>query len=184
VTRRRSTAALAAVLVAAHAAPALAQSSGADARRRCLEARRAAAVEACRTALAVPSLPRAASIVRQALVDALVEEARFEDAVAVLREGARLAPEDPGALLKLGRALLHLSGNASEAVAVLQASIRLRGDDARAYAELGLALHRLGQHPEAVAAFAEAERLEAGYFEDRPAARASYEAARAGRSWP
>jgi predicted Zn-dependent protease len=159
-----------------------AQSPGTDARRRCLDARREAAVEACREALRSAS-PRTAPVVRQALVEALVEGARFEEAVAVLREAALLAPADAGAQLKLGSALLHLAGNASEAVPVLQASIRLR-DDARAYGELGLALHRLGQHPEAVAAFAEAERLEGSYFEDRPFARASYEAAQRGQPWP
>ena len=43
---------------------------------------------------------------------------------------------------------------------------------------------RLTVRPEAVAAFAEAERLDVGYFEDRPAARASSEAAKRGQTWP
>ena len=117
---------------------------------------------------------------RQTLVSALVELSRLDEAVDVLREGARLAPDDAEAQLKLGAGLLHLAGNAEGAVPVLQASLRLRADDPRAYGELGLALHRLGQHAEAVAAFAEAERLDPDYFEDRPAARAAYEASKRG----
>jgi Flp pilus assembly protein TadD len=120
--------------------------------------------------------------VRQALVSALVELSRLDEAVEVLRDAAHRSPDDPEAQLKLGSALLHLAGNASDAVPVLQASLRLRADDARAYGELGLALHRLGQHAEAVAAFAEAERLESDYFEDRPAARAAFEASKRGES--
>jgi Flp pilus assembly protein TadD len=114
---------------------------------------------------------------------ALVELSRLDEAVDVLRDGARLAPGDAEAQLKLGAGLLHLAGNAEAAVPVLQASLRLRADDARAYGELGLALHRLGQHAEAVAAFAEAERLDGSYFEDRPAARAAYEASKRGEGW-
>jgi Flp pilus assembly protein TadD len=182
VRRSRAFLVLAAAALLA-AGPARAQAPGSDGRRRCLDARGEAAVDACRQALR-SSAPRAPSVVRQALVEALVEGARFDEAVAVLREAALLAPEDAGAQLKLGSALLHLAGNASEAVPVLQASIRLRGDDARAYGDLGLALHRLGQHPEAVAAFAEAERLDGSYFQDRPAAHASAEAARRGQPWP
>jgi tetratricopeptide (TPR) repeat protein len=154
-----------------------------EARRRCLEAPREEAVPACQEALEAGLSASAAAVVRQALVSALVELARYDEAVAALREGARLMPGDAEAQLKLGSGLLHLGGNASEAIPVLQASLRLRGDDARAYGELGLALHRLGQHAEAVAAFAEAERLDAGYFEDRPAARAAYEASKRGESW-
>lgn len=174
---------MAAAALLAAPGSASAQSPGKDARRRCLDARGEAAVEACGEALRGAS-PRAAAVVRQALVEALVERARFDEAVAVLREAALLAPQDAASQLKLGSALLHLAGNASEAVPVLQASIRLRGDEPRAYGELGLALHRLGQHPEAVAAFAEAERLDGAYFADRPAARAAYEAARRGQVWP
>jgi Flp pilus assembly protein TadD len=139
-------------------------------------------VAACRKALQAGGSVPAATVVRQALVSALVELGRYDDAVEELREAARLLPADAEAQLKLGSALLHLAGNASEAVPVLQASLRLRADDARAYGELGVALHRLGQHAEAVATFAEAERLDAEYFEDRPAARAAYEASKRGET--
>ena len=151
-------------------------------RRRCLEARRQAAVTACQKALQARLSASATAIVRQALVSALVELSRLDEAVEVLREGARLGADDAEAQLKLGSALLHFAGNPSEAVPVLQASLRLRADDPRAYGELGLALHRLGQHAEAAAAFAEAERLDADYFEDRPAARAAYQASQRGES--
>jgi Flp pilus assembly protein TadD len=141
-------------------------------------------VQACRQALRASVPARTAAALRQALVDALVALLRFDEAVDVLREGAQAGPQDADAQRKYGAALLHFAGNAEAAVPVLQAAIRLRADDARAYGELGLALHRLGQHVEAAAAFAEAERLDPGYFADRPAARASYEASKRGESWP
>jgi len=172
-----------AVLAAAPGVRAQGAAAG-EQRRLCLEARREAAVTACRQALQMPLPARGAAVVRQALVDALVELGRGGDAVDVLREAASLHPADAEAQLKLGSGLLHLAGNAEEAVPVLQASLRLRAGDARAYGELALALHRLGQHAEAAAAFAEAERLDPAYFEDRPAARASYEASKRGQSWP
>lgn len=135
---------------------------------------------ACRKALEGELSKSSAAVVRQALVSALVELSRLDEAVEVLRDNARANPGDAEAQLKLGSGLLHLAGSASDAVPVFQASLRLRADDARAYGELGLALHRLGQHAEAVAAFSEAERLDAHYFEDRPAAREAYEASKRG----
>lgn len=155
-----------------------------EVRRRCLDARREEAVAACGQALRSGLAPGPAAVVRQALLDALVELARHEEAVDVLRQAALAQPGDAAAQLELGSGLLHFTGSASEAVTALQASLRLRADDARAYGELGVALHRLGQHPEAAAAFAEAERLDPSYFEDRPAARAQYEASRRGEAWP
>ena len=141
-------------------------------------------MQACRQALQASLAPRPPPPCARRWSIAPVELARFDDAVEVLREAARASPQDAEAQLKLGSALLHFAGNASEAVPVLQAALRLRKDDARPYGELGLALHRLGQHAEAAAAFAEAERLDPDYFTDRPAARASYEASKRGQSWP
>jgi Flp pilus assembly protein TadD len=155
-----------------------------EARRRCFEARGEAAMVACRQALRPGLAKGAAAAVRQALLDALVERGRFDEIVEVVRQAALADPGDAEAQLALGSALLHFAGNASEAVAALQASLHLRDGDARAYGELGVALHRLGQHAEAVAAFAQAERLDADYFEGRPAARAGYEASKTGQSWP
>jgi Flp pilus assembly protein TadD len=166
------------------AAPVRAETASTEPRRRCLEGRREEAVQACRLALQRGASMRTAPVLRHALVEALVELARFDEAVDALRESAQLAPGDAEAQLELGAGLLHLGGNASEAVPVLQAALRLRAADARAYGELALALHRLGQHAEAVAAFAEAQRLDAGYFEDRPAAQAACEASKRGESWP
>jgi Flp pilus assembly protein TadD len=173
----------AAALVLAAAPYAQAQSA-ADPRRRCLESRRDEAVQACRQALQAGPAARASALLRQALVDALVETGRFTEAVDVLREAARTNEADAQVQRRLGSALLHFAGNASDAVPVLQAALRLEPSDAHAYGELGVALHRLGQHPEAVAAFTEAGRLEPSYFEDRPAARAARDAARRGESWP
>lgn len=169
----------------AAAGPAGGEGAGAlELRRRCFDARGDEAVQACRQALRPGLAQGAAAAVRQALLDALVTRGRFDEAVEVLRQAALAAPGDAEAQLAFGSGLLHFAGNASEAVAALQASLRLRDRDARAYGELGLALHRLGQHAEAVAAFAQAERLDGEYFEDRPAARASYEASKQGESWP
>jgi Flp pilus assembly protein TadD len=153
-------------------------------RRACFAAEKEEAVEACGAALRSGLGPRAAAVVRQALVAALVGLSRLPEVVALARDAAAEAPADATAQLELGAALLHFADAADDALAPLQAAVQLRPGDPRAYGELGLALHRLGQHPEAVAAFGEAERLDPAYFEDRPAAAAIFEASKRGQAWP
>jgi tetratricopeptide (TPR) repeat protein len=109
---------------------------------------------------------------------------RWEEAVEVYRGAVRARPGDDDAQERLGHALLHLLGRPEEAVGPLQEAIRLRPDRASAHAELGIALAALGRATEAVAAFEQADRLDPGYLESRPAARATLDAARRGQRWP
>jgi cytochrome c-type biogenesis protein CcmH/NrfG len=128
--------------------------------------------------------PSRAQALRNVLASTLVSLGRGAEAVDVYREGAALRPEDPQAHLRLGRALLMLTGEAGEAATELQAVLRLSPREAEAYGLLGTALLAQGQLPESAAAFAEAERLDASYFTLRPAAKMEYEAAKGGQAWP
>ena len=170
--------ALAAGAARAGAADALEQ------RRRCFAAQKEEAVTACGAALELGLTARAAAVVRELLAATLAELGRYAEVVTLFRQAAEAAPGDAAAQLELGSALVHFAGEPDDALLPLQAAVHLRPDDARAYGELGLALHRLGQHAEAVAAFGEAERLDPTYFDDRPAARATYEASKRGQAWP
>jgi Flp pilus assembly protein TadD len=109
---------------------------------------------------------------------------RADEAVDVYRQAVQAQPSDAGAQQRLGRALFHLAGRPELALAPLEEAVRLRPDLAAAHSELGAVLAALGRHDEAVAAFAEAERLEPGHFDSRPAARATFEAARKSQRWP
>jgi len=152
--------------------------------RQCLELRGPEGVTACQHALAAaPSAPQAASL-RRVLAIRLAGLRRWDEVVEVYRDAVRARPADDDAQERLGHALLHLLGRADEAVAPLQEAIRLRPDRASPRGELGLALAALGRPAEAVAAFAEAARLDPGYFESRPAAQATFDAARRGQRWP
>jgi len=155
-----------------------------ESRRRCFAAEKEEAVQACTAALQSGLGAHASGVVRQVLLATFVELSRLPEAVALVRAAALAAPADASAQLELGAALLHFADAADDALAPLQAAVQLRPGEARAYGELGLALHRLGQYPEAVAAFGEAERLDPGYFDDRPAAAAIYESAKRGQPWP
>jgi Flp pilus assembly protein TadD len=77
-----------------------------------------------------------------------------------------------------------MQDRAAEAEPELREAIRLRPDDAEAQVLLGDALVRLGRAPDAVAAFEQALRLDANVLDQRPAARAAYDAARRGEKWP
>ena len=137
--------------------------------RECLDLAGDAGVTACRQALTV-ALPAArAAALRRVLAVKLAGLRRWEDADAQLR---------------LGHALLHLAGRPAEAVAPLQEAIRLRPDDTAAHVELGTAFAALGRASEAVAAFEEGARLDPGCLESRPAAQATFDAARRGQRWP
>ena len=88
--------------------------------------------------------------------------------------GGRAGPLPPG------RSAPPPGGDPRAAIEELQVSLRLDPQSARAYGTLGVALHGRGEHPEAAAAFAEAERLDPAYFTNRPAERAMSEASRRG----
>jgi Flp pilus assembly protein TadD len=155
-----------------------------DVTRQCLDRTGDAAVKACRQALAL-ALPAArAATLRRVLAVELAALRRWDEIVVVYRESVRAHPSDPGAQQRLGRALFHLAGRPAEAVGPLQEAIRLRPGDAAAHCDLGLVLAALGRLDEAVEAFEEAARLDPDHFQGRPAARATFEAARRGHRWP
>jgi tetratricopeptide (TPR) repeat protein len=152
--------------------------------RQCLDLAGDDGVAACRRALAGPLPAAQAASLRRVLAIKLAGLRRWDDVVAVYRDAARARPADDDAQERLGHALLHLAGRPEEAMGPLQEAIRLRPDRASAHAELGVALAALGRASEAVAAFEQAGRLDPGYFESRPAAQATLDAARRGQRWP
>jgi tetratricopeptide (TPR) repeat protein len=152
--------------------------------KQCLELGDQEGVTACRHALAAAPAAPAAATLRRVLAVKLAGLRRWDEVVEVYRDAVRARPADDEAQERLGHALLHLLGRAEEAVGPLQEAIRLRPENASAHAELGTALAALGRAGEAVAAFEEAARLDPGYFESRPAAQATFDAARRGQRWP
>jgi tetratricopeptide (TPR) repeat protein len=152
--------------------------------RACLEAPREQGIEACRRALALHPRPERAELLRHSLGGRLASLGRWEEASAVYRESARLRPADGDAQLRAGSALLDGLNKPDEAVIYLRQAARLKPSDARAHGLLALASASAGHFPEAVEEFEAALRLQPTYFELRRAARAVYEAARAGKRWP
>jgi Flp pilus assembly protein TadD len=109
---------------------------------------------------------------------------RWDEVVDVYRGGVSRRPTDGQARIRLGAALLHMQGRAADAEPELREAVRLRPDDAEARVLLGDALARVGPPAEAVAAFEEALRIDSAVLDQRPAARAAYDAARRGEKWP
>jgi tetratricopeptide (TPR) repeat protein len=143
-----------------------------------------AGLEPCRRALTMDLSPERRSVVEGTLAARLGRLDRWDEVVEVYREGARRRPEDGIARLRLGTALLHAGAKPAEAEVELRHARRLRPQDADAAGQLALALAAQGRGAEAVAAFDEATRLDPGYLDQRPAARAALEAARRGAPWP
>jgi Flp pilus assembly protein TadD len=77
-----------------------------------------------------------------------------------------------------------MQDRAAEAEPELREAARLRPEDAEAQVLLGDALAQLGRAADAVAAFEQALRLDPKVLDQRPAARAAYDAARRGEKWP
>lgn len=168
----------------ASALPVSAQGTGAELARQCLDRAGEAAVLACRQALAAaPPAARAATL-RRVLAVRLAELKRGDEVVEVYREAVHVRPSDADAQQRLGRALFHLAGRAAEAEGPLQEAVRLRPTDPAVHSDLALVLAALGRLDEAASTFEEAARLDPGYFESRPAARATFDAARRGQRWP
>lgn len=93
----------------------------------------------------------------------LLEEAgRFEEAVALYRQGAELDGGDPETLFNLGNALWALERHDEAARAFARATTR-DPEFVEAWNNLGNALGRAGRTSEAVAAFARALALEPRY---------------------
>ena len=155
-----------------------------EAARQCVAQPGEPGVAACRRALGLPLAPARAALVRRTLAVKLAALDRAAEAIEVYREAASAQPEDALAHWRLGQALLALTGDAAGALAPLDRARERAPDDARVHGTRGLALSALGRADEAVAAFETALRLDPEYLQNRPGARAAYEAARRGERWP
>jgi len=152
--------------------------------RLCTKTTGEAAVAPCRKALELGLPLTRQPAIEVTLASRLSALERWDEVVEVYRGAVSRRPGDGQARIRLGAALLHMQDRAAEAEPELREAIRLRPDDAEAQVLLGDALVRLGRAPDAVAAFEQALRLDANVLDQRPAARAAYDAARRGEKWP
>ncbi len=106
-------------------------------------------------AIGLRPLSRAA---HENLANALVDQKKYDDAIAEFRVAIKLNPDNPDTYHDLGEALL-LQGRTAEAIATLELAIRMRPDLHDAYFALGVALGSQGRKDDAVIAFREAIRL-------------------------
>jgi tetratricopeptide (TPR) repeat protein len=152
--------------------------------RICESATGASAVTACQSALSLGLQPERAHAVRRLLGRRLAALARWPDVVALYREDSELRPLDALAQLRLGEAVLFGLGDPRAAEPALRESLRIDPAQASAHASLGMSLQAQGRSAEAVSEFESALKQDGTVFDDRPAARAVYEAARGGSAWP
>jgi cytochrome c-type biogenesis protein CcmH/NrfG len=152
--------------------------------RLCERLNLAAGAEACREALALGIGPARRAAMRQQLARHLVALEDWEALAAHLREDVSLEPQSAPAWQRLGLTLLFALHQTQEALAALQQAVRLAPADAQAQLGLAQALAAAARPAEARAAFEAALRLDPLVLEGRPAARAAFEAARGGASWP
>lgn len=148
------------------------------------EVRKEAALAACREALRLGLREPQRTALRHLLARRLAEQERFDELLQLYREDTRERPGDGEVWRRLGAALLFLRSDPGGALPALEEAVKLRAEDADAHVLLGVCLNGLGRHPEAVAAFEEAVRLDPEAFELRPAAKAAFEAAQRGERWP
>jgi predicted Zn-dependent protease len=108
----------------------------------------------------------------------LFEAGRPRDAVAPLREAARLAPSEALIRTALGRALMEAGDPAllRAAVGEFEASLRLERENAFTWRQLGIVHGRLGEMPRADLALAEEAILEGDFPNARMLARRAEEA--------
>ena len=152
--------------------------------RLCTKATGEAAVAPCRKALELGLPVTRQPAIEATLASRLSSLERWDEVVDVYRGAVSRRPADGQARIRLGAALLHMQDRAAEAEPELREATRLRPADAEVQVLLGDALVRLGRAADAVAAFEQALRLDATVLDQRPAARAAYEAARRGERWP
>lgn len=139
---------------------------------------------ACRHALELGLPPARQPAIEVTLATRLADLQRWDEVVEVYRGAVARRPADPDARLRLGAALLHMQDRAADAETELREAARLRPEDPEAHVLLATALARLGRPADATAEFDEALKLDPTALDHRPAAKAAYEAARQGRSWP
>jgi tetratricopeptide (TPR) repeat protein len=94
----------------------------------------------------------------------LVDQKKYDDAIAEFRVAIRLNPDNPETYHDLGEALL-LQGRTVEAIATLELAIQMRPDLHDAHFALGVALGSQGRKADAVVAFREAIRLNPGLID-------------------
>jgi tetratricopeptide (TPR) repeat protein len=112
-------------------------------------------------AIAVRPLSPAA---HENLANALVDQKKYDDAIAEFQVAIKLNSDNPETYKDLGEALL-LQGRTAEAIATLELAIQIRPDFHDAHFALGVALGSQGRKGQAVAAFEEAIRLNPGLID-------------------
>jgi Flp pilus assembly protein TadD len=152
--------------------------------RLCTKATGEASIAPCRKALELGLPVTRQPAIESVLAARLSSLERWDEVVDLYRGAVSRRPTDGEARLRLGAALLHMQDRAADAEPELREAARLRPDDPEAQVLLGDALARLGRLPDAVAAFEQALRLDPKVLDQRPAARAAYDAARRGGKWP
>jgi tetratricopeptide (TPR) repeat protein len=106
----------------------------------------------------------AASMAWFNLGSTLLKEGRHEEAIACLREGLRLRPDDAPGYNDLGCELVVV-GRAEEALPIFARALELRPAYAEVHNNLGNALRSLGRVDEAVARYERALQLKPAYAE-------------------
>jgi tetratricopeptide (TPR) repeat protein len=173
------------MLLLADARPSRAQGGAAAVQARlCTRSTGEAALAPCRKALELGLPVTRQPAIEATLASRLAALERWDEVVEVYRGAVSRRPADGPARIRLGAALLHMQDRAAEAEPELREAARLRPEDAEAQVLLGNALALLGRAPEAIIAFDVALRLDPTVLEQRPAAKAAYEAARRGEKWP
>ena len=178
------TLAVSALLGAEPPAPARESAAAREQARLCERLNLAAGAEACRAALALGIGPERRAAVRAQLARHLVALEDWDALADHFRDGVRLDPQDALGWQRLGLTLLFALHQAKEAVSALEEAVRLAPADAEARVGLAQGLAADGRTGEAALAFEAALRLDPTLLDGRPAARAAFEAARAGASWP
>jgi tetratricopeptide (TPR) repeat protein len=176
---------VAASLAAAEGVPPPSETAAArEQARLCEKLAGAAGAAACRQALTLGIAPPRRSAVREQLARHLVALEDWDALADHFRESVGLQPLDAEAWRRLGLTQLFALHQPAEALAALEQAVKLAPADAEARVGLAQALVASGRPEAAAAAFGEALRLDAAVLEGRPAARAAYDAARRGATWP
>jgi tetratricopeptide (TPR) repeat protein len=165
-------------------APARESPAAREQARLCERLNLAAGAEACRSALVLGIGPERRAAIREQLARHLVALEDWDALADHFRESVRLEPLNALAWQRLGLTLLFALHQPQEAVSALEQAVRLAPADAEAQLALAQALTAAARPGEARAAFEAALRLDPQVLASRPAARAAFEAARAGASWP